>query len=144
MNNEFKRMQQLAGIRINEITPKYNGLYQRVLDKYVEDLLATQIDLEASKYLNSLKQKLPRAWDAEDTARKIQEINDALTKLTGESADSFYKEVVVDTLVDIGKENKDLRPLIKDTLEILHKSYNQNNTQIQQYNNTLLNQWRDN
>lgn len=145
MSSEFKRMQQLAGIKEIKIRP--GGLYQRVLDEYVKGILDTQEvwedDPEALEYLDSLRQNPPKANTADEAAREIQKIDDASTEFVGEYAGAFYHEAVVEPLIDMGKKNKTLRLYIKEILEILHELYSEDDMQIQHYEDTLLDQWRD-
>jgi hypothetical protein len=145
MNNEFKRMQQLAGIK--EIKIKPSGVYQRILDEYVKGVLDTQEtwedDPEALEYINSLKQNPPRADTADDAAREIQKIDDTSTEFVGQYKGDFYDEAVVDPLIDLGKKTPFFKPSIKEILEILHGLYDLDPITIQQYEDTLSDQWRD-
>ena len=112
MNNEFKRMQQLAGIKEIKIRP--GGLYQMVLDGYVKGILDTQGEFyedepEVMEYLHSLRQDSPKVNTVEDAAKKIKEINHTLTELSGgyPGMGDFYDGVYGDLIVRINLNAQD-------------------------------------
>ena len=145
MNSEFKRMQQLAGLTEIKIIP--SGLFQKVSNEYIKGILDNEGDWEddpeALEYLDSLKQNLSTARTADEAAREIQKIDDTLTEFAGQYLGDFYHEAVANPLIDIGKKTPSLRPYIKEILEILHKLYGQDDTTIQQYEDFISDQWRD-
>jgi hypothetical protein len=144
MSKEFKRMQQLAGI--NEIKVIPGGGFAKVLDEYIKSVLTQeeyyQDDPEAVEYLASLK-SYPKVKTADETAKKIEEIDDKLTELSGAYLGEFYSEAVLEPLVNIGQELPNLKPAIRQIIEILHKLYNQNETDIQDYNEYISSQWHE-
>jgi type I site-specific restriction-modification system R (restriction) subunit len=145
MSKEFKRMQQLAGI--NEIKVIPGGGFAKVLDEYIKSVLTQeeyyQDEPEAVEYFASLK-SYPEVKTADETAEKIEEIDNTLTELSGAYLGEFYSEAVLGPLVDIGKKFPNLKLAIKQIIEILHKLYDIDETDIQDYNEYISNQWHEN
>jgi hypothetical protein len=139
-------MQQLAGI--NEIKVIPGGGFAKVLDEYIKIVLEQeefyQDDPEAMEYLVSLKQNPPIAHSAEEVAKKIGEIDDTLTELSGAYLGEFYSEAVFEPLVDMGKKFPKLKLAIKQIIEILHKLYNEDETDMHDYNEYISDQWNEN
>ena len=108
MNNEFKRMQQLAGIK--EITLTKGTIFRQIFDKWlVENMISQAGSLEhdtprAAEYLYSLKQNPPIANTLEQAVEKIQEISDTLNELAGEYPGAYYWELIKDPLNEIGEQ----------------------------------------
>jgi hypothetical protein len=132
---------------LKEIRVMPVGGYSRVLDEYIKSVLTQeehyQDDPEAIEYFTSLKQNPPKASSAEETAKKIEEIDDTLTELSGAYIGEFYSEAVFEPLVQIGKKVPSLKIFIKQVIEILHELYNEDKEDIKYYNEHMAEQWRE-
>lgn len=108
MNNEFKRMQQLAGIK--EITLTKGNVFRQIFDKWLVDSMISQAEPleydapEAAEYLYSLKQNPPIVNTLEQAVEKIIEIHEELNDLVGEYPGSYYWETIKDPLNEIGEQ----------------------------------------
>ena len=147
MNKEFKRMQQLAGIKEIKIMP--SGVYAKILSKYIKDDILTQEEYlqddapESVDYFSLLRQNPPIAGSAEEVANEIMEIDSTLSEFIGEYPGAFYSEAIIEPLINMGKKKPDFRPYIRQVINTLHKQNDRDNEEIEEYEEFMLDQWRD-
>lgn len=109
MSNEFKRMQQLAGIKEIQIEPKPNAFTQ-IFDRWLmREMVPQDVDIrgdapDAAEYLVSLGQDPPKVNSLEQAVEKIIEIYDTLNGLIGVYPGAHYYETIELPLNRIGKE----------------------------------------
>ncbi len=146
MNKEFKRMQQLAGIKEIQVAP--GGGYAKVLNDYIKNTIAVQEDYpddpELVEYIFSLKHNPPTAHSAEKAAEEIKNIDDTLTELAGAYLGEFYDESVFDPLVEMGKKIPSLRLFIRRIIETLHELYDIDDENRQDYDKSISDEWSEN
>ena len=129
LNEEFQRMQKLAGL-ITENQFKHlnenNSTYQRILELYIniqdaDSYFDDTHKKEVASYLNSLK-PYPKVETAEELASIIKKIDDTINKLTDYPEDLFDEEVKP-SLEQIASDNPNLKNAVNEVLVVLNKLY---------------------
>ena len=140
LNEEFRRMQKLAGIITeNQMNKMLNETsspndYQRIIELYIDiqdddsyfnSFFDDTHKREVAAYIKSLK-PYPKVRTVEELASTIKEIDDTINKITDYS-DDLFDEDVIPFLEQIVSNNPNLKNAVDEVLVVLNKLYGRNN-----------------